>query len=469
MEIFGDVNDCIVAISTPPGSGALAVIRLSGKDVFDVVSTVFSKDLNELPSHSIHYGFIRHEGEEIDEVMVSIFHAPRSFTTEDSVEISCHGSIYIQQKIVEVLVKQGARLARPGEFSLRAFLHGRLDLTQAEAVTDVIASGNKRSHELALRQMKGGFSKAIEELRDALIHFASMIELELDFGEEDVEFADRGALVKLIKDIQKTLLPLIDSFRLGNAIKHGIISVIAGRPNAGKSTLLNALLNEDRAIVSDIEGTTRDTIEEILNINGVGFRLIDTAGIREARDKIEAVGVEKTFEMVRNSAILLYVYDKSKLSPAQVLSDLENLKKEGSKIVVVSNKTDVFAGLPTSEQKSLLATEMHDWDELQDRFHVLPVSAKSKDGLEQLKERLYEMVSGHDQDEVIISNLRHYESLVNTNESLNAALTSIESGISGDLVALDIRHAIRHLGEITGAITTDDLLGNIFGRFCIGK
>ena len=360
MLSAGDINDTIVAISTPPGIGGLAVIRLSGNKALKLASVIFSQDLSDAKSHTIHYGYIEFEGKTIDEVLISVFRAPKSFTTEDTAEISCHGSFYIQQKIVEALIAKGARMARPGEFSMRAFLHGRLDLTQAEAITDIISSGNQRAHDIAMRQMKGGFAEAIHKVRDQLIHFASMIELELDFGEEDVEFADRGELVKLINGIQAVIEPLIDSFQLGNAIKHGIITVIAGRPNAGKSTLLNGLLNEERAIVSDIEGTTRDTIEEVLNINGVGFRLIDTAGIREARDQIEAIGVEKTFEMVRNSAILLYVYDQSKLTPANVLGDLENLSQQNAKTIVVANKNDLFGELSKPQQKALLATEMHD-------------------------------------------------------------------------------------------------------------
>ena len=471
MQFAGDMKDSIVAISTPPGIGGLAVIRLSGDDSLSLASSVFSSDLENSESHTIHYGHIIHQGVEIDEVLVSVFRSPRSFTTEDTIEISCHGSFYIQQKIVEALVAKGARMARPGEFSMRAFLHGRLDLTQAEAITDIIASGNKRSHEIAMKQMKGGFSQAINELRASLIHFASMIELELDFGEEDVEFADRNELIRLIQEVQSSVNPLLDSFQLGNAIKHGIVTVIAGRPNAGKSTLLNGLLNEERAIVSDIEGTTRDTIEEILNINGIGFRLIDTAGIREARDQIETIGVEKTYEMVRNSAILFYVYDKSSLTPAEALADLEKLSRDNSKTVVVANKNDLFNELPETQQKAILAPEIHDWDQLQDRYHVLELSAKKKDGLALLKDHLYQLVSTgeHEQDDIILSNIRHYESLLRTNESLAAALTGIQSGITADIVAMDIRHATRYLGEITGEITTDDLLENIFSRFCIGK
>lgn len=467
MELYGDVNDCIVAIATPPGAGAIAVVRVSGKDAIPRASALFDRDLEGVPSHTVHYGHLRDGDEVLDEVLLTVFRAPRSFTTEDTVEISCHGSTYVQQRIVEAFLKRGARLARPGEFSLRAFLHGRIDLTQAEAVADVIASGNRRAHQLAMQQMKGGFARAIGELRDSLIHFASMIELELDFGEEDVEFADRGQLVRLIRDLLATIEPLIDSFRLGNAIKHGILTVIAGRPNAGKSTLLNALLNEERAIVSDIEGTTRDTIEEVLNLRGIAFRLIDTAGIREARDQIEAIGVERTYEMVRNSAILLYVYDKSRLAPAEARTDLEKLAAGNARVLVVANKADAFAALPDQEQKDRLRGG--DWERLCRDYPVLAVSAKHREGLDALKDALYNLVADHEGDDVIVSNSRHYESLVRTREALQDALAGIETGLSGDLVALDIRHAIRHLGEISGQITTDDLLANIFSRFCIGK
>lgn len=464
------MNDIIVAIATAQGQGALAIIRLSGRGCIELVSGLFSKNLSEVPTHTIHYGFLSFEGEEIDEVMISVFRGKRSFTAEDSIEISCHASTYIQQKIVEAIIRSGARLARAGEFSMRAFLNGRVDLSQAEAIAELIASGNQKSHEVALKQMKGGFSHAISELRQALIHFASMIELELDFGEEDVEFADRGQLVKLITDIRTSIAPLIKSFQLGNVIKHGVATVIAGRPNAGKSTLLNAFLNEDRAIVSDIAGTTRDTIEEVLNINGLAFRLIDTAGIREANDQIEAIGVERTFEMVRKSAVLVYMYDKATLTPAEVLADLERLETDKSNILVVANKQDVFTAMAPDAQKALLATNLHDWDKLQDQYQVIEMTASTGEGLKDLEDMLYNMVAeGIDEDAEIVTNARHYESLVQTDESLSQALQNIEAGISGDLIAMDIRHAIRYLGEITGEITTDDLLENIFSRFCIGK
>ena len=453
-------NDCIVAISSAPGVGALAVIRLSGQDVFNIVSKVFTKNLEKVESHTIHYGHIKIHGETIDEVLISVFRAPRSFTSEDSVEISCHGSKYIQKRIIEILVETGVRLAKPGEFSMRAFLHGRMDLTQAEAITDLITAGNQRAHELALHQMKGGFSKAISQLREELIHFASMIELELDFGEEDVEFADRNALVQLIQNILSILNPLMDSFKLGNAIKNGIKTVIAGRPNAGKSTLLNALLNEERAIVSEIAGTTRDTIEEVLNIEGVEFRLIDTAGIREARDTIEAIGVERTMKMVKSSAILIYVFDLSEMSHEEVGEDLKKLQQKGTDIIVIANKAD----------KSI-TTKGANWKLLTHNYKVVSLSAKEKQGLDALRNTLYDIVDAQHQSEdaEIVANVRHYESLFKTKEALDLALENIQVGTTGDIVALDIRHAIRHLGEITGEITTDDLLDNIFSRFCIGK
>ncbi|MEZ5001419.1 MAG: tRNA uridine-5-carboxymethylaminomethyl(34) synthesis GTPase MnmE [Chitinophagales bacterium] len=449
-------NNCIVAISTPPGMGALAVIRLSGEGVFELVSSVFTKDLTTAKSHTIHYGFVKEDKETVDEVMISVFRAPKSFTTEDSVEISCHGSTYIQQRILELLIKKGAHLAKPGEFTMRAFLNGRIDLSQAEAVADLIASESTASHDLAIKQMRGGFSHEIEGLRQQLIEFAALIELELDFGEEDVEFANRTDLKELVEKILRLVKNLMQSFHLGNVIKNGVTTVIVGRPNAGKSTLLNAFLNEERAIVSDIAGTTRDTIEEALNINGILFKLIDTAGIRDAKDQIEALGVEKTKEKMRSSTLLLYVYDAGQLSLQEVEQDLQTIQSDNPiKVMVVANKIDAL----TEAQIQSIPAEHY------------KVSAKTKTGVHEIKETLYyKVISNPEQmNTTIVTNIRHFEALQKTQSALQDVLNGMAMNISSDLIAMDIRHALRHLGEITGSISTDDLLDNIFSNFCIGK
>jgi tRNA modification GTPase len=457
MNISNDSGSCIVAISTPNGAGAIAVIRLSGAGVFDLMTSVFTKRLTKVPSHTIHYGYIKDEENIVDEVMVSVFRAPKSFTMEDSVEISCHGSIFIQQQILQLLIRKGARLAQPGEFTMRAFLNGRIDLTQAEAVADLIASESAAAHDLAIKQMRGGFADEINHLRAELISFAALIELENDFGEEDVEFANRSELKALVIKIVGFVQSLIRSFQLGNVIKNGVSTVIAGRPNAGKSTLLNALLNEERAIVSDIAGTTRDTIEEALNINGIVFKLIDTAGIREARDTIEAIGVEKTMEKIKSSALLLYVYDVSELDVATVEKDIATIqeKNQVTKVMVIANKSDAIHTIAS-----------HSLPE-----NYLLISAKQRSGVEAVKEALYKKVIDHPEqlNAPIVNNLRHYDALEQTRISLQAVLDGMESGISSDFVAMDIRHALRYLGEITGSISSDDLLDNIFSNFCIGK
>lgn len=459
-----DLQDTIIAIATAAGSAAIGVIRLSGPKAIELVNHQFkAKDLEQVPSHTVHLGYLRNEaGNIIDQVLVTVFKGPTSYTKEDVIEISCHGSRYIQQQLLELFIRQGTRLARQGEFTLRAFLNGQLDLSQAEAVADLIAADSEAAHQLALKQMRGGVSDEIKALRDQLIHFASMIELELDFGEEDVEFANRDDLKNLVETIIQLLKQLLDSFQLGNAIKHGVYTVIAGRPNAGKSTLLNALLKEDRAIVSDIAGTTRDTIEAMLNIQGVQFRIIDTAGIREATDQIEAIGVEKTLAEVAKSAILLYVYDRSQLSPKAALEDLAQLQNEDLKILVLANKQD---------QPLLANSDQIAQAELEQQYHYLPISAKTTDNLPALQTALYELVaSGSLQTEqTLVSNSRHYEALQKALESLHAVLEGLDVGMSGDFLAMDIRHCLNYLGEITGEISTDDLLGNIFSRFCIGK
>lgn len=465
---FVDLQDTIVALATPTGAGAIGVVRLSGSEALNIVNAHFrAKDLLAVDSHTIHLGYIRDEHHKIiDQALVSVFKAPHSYTKENVVEVSCHGSRYIQQQLIELFIRQGARLAREGEFTLRAFLNGQLDLSQAEAVADLIAAESEAAHQLALRQMRGGFSDQIQQLRQELLHFASMIELELDFGEEDVEFANRDDLKGLIEKITSLIKRLLDSFQLGNVIKHGVQTVLAGRPNAGKSTLLNALLKEERAIVSDIAGTTRDTIEALLNIQGVSFRLIDTAGIREATDQIEAIGVQKTLEQVAKSAILIYVYDSAQLPPSAVLQDLQQLQKEDLQLLLVANKSDL-APKPNTQTPA----EQAILNELQAQYAHLPLSAQQQIGLAPLETALSELVSlGQLQnDQSIVSNSRHYAALRSALESLDAVLMGLEAGITGDFLAMDIRHALNALGEITGEISTDDLLGNIFSRFCIGK
>ena len=458
-----DLQATIVALSTPPGTGALAVIRLSGPQAIAVVDPFFrSKSLAEQPTHTLHVGNLRAaDGRVLDEVVISLFRGPRSYTGNDVVEISTHGSPYIVREVLRLFTENGARAAQPGEFTMRAFLNGRLDLSQAEAVADLIASESRTSHELALRQMRGGFSERIAALRQQLIDFAALIELELDFGEEDVEFANRDDLKKLVKDIRAVIQQLITSFELGNVLRQGVPTVLAGRPNAGKSTLLNALLSEERAIVSDIAGTTRDTIEETLIIDGITFRLIDTAGIRAAQDQIEAAGVARTLEKVAQSSLLLYVFDVVTIKPAEVAADVEELHRPGLTIIGVANKMDhhPYAEL-TQFSSPLLPTE-----------NILPLSAIHGMNVPYLKERLHQAVLGDAslQDQTVVTNVRHVTALRQTLEALDATLAGMASGVTADWVALDIRRALHHLGEITGEISTDDLLGSIFGRFCIGK
>lgn len=463
-----DLNDTIVALSTPQGSGAIGVIRLSGNKAFEIVQSVFSdKQLVQQNSHTLHFGkIITEENKILDEVLIGIFKAPKSYTKENVIEISCHGSSYIIQELLALFIRQGARLALPGEFTQRAYLNGQFDLSQAEAVADLIAAESQRSHQLAMHQMRGGVSDEIKKLRQELIDFASLIELELDFGEEDVEFANRDDLKKTVERIHTFIHSLIQSFQLGNAIKNGVNTVIAGRPNAGKSTLLNKLLKEERAIVSDIAGTTRDTIEEILNINGIKFRLIDTAGIREAQDQIEAIGVEKTLEKIAQSAILLYVFDVIETPPEEVAKDIAKLQKEGTQLLLIANKMDLNPYTEWEHYREQLAVSNVQLTKEQ----FIPVSAINDMNVEYLKEKLHEIVADQDlQSNVILSNTRHVEALQKASESLDAVLVGLETGITSDFVAMDIRQALHFLGEIIGEVSSDDLLGNIFGRFCIGK
>ena len=450
-------EETIVALATPNGIGAIGVIRLSGPDAIKIINKVFKgKDLEQQDSHTIHFGTIR-EGEKIiDEVLVSLFIAPKSYTKENVVEISCHGSKYIIDAIIKLLIKQGARLAKAGEFTLRAFLNGGLDLSQAEAVADLIASNSKASHQLAMQQMRGGFSNELKALREQLIHFASMIELELDFGEEDVEFANRDDLKNLVLRLIAHISHLIRSFDLGNVLKNGVPVVIAGKPNVGKSTLLNALLNEERAIVSDIAGTTRDTIEDEINIKGITFRFIDTAGIRETQDIIEAKGVERTFEKIKSSAVVIYLFDPEETKEEELETILADLKavtaQNNSQLIVVANKADIH---PFKSS----------------RADVLQLSAKEKQHLDLLEEALLQAVNVNllNSDEVIVSNIRHLEALQKTEEALGKVMYGIDNPVTSDFLAMDIKQALYYLGEITGEVTTDDLLENIFSKFCIGK
>jgi len=453
-------NETIVALSTPPGIGAIGVIRLSGKDAISITNSVFSgKNLVDQDSHTIHFGLIKDENVVIDEVLVSLFVAPKSYTKENVVEISCHGSNYIIQQIISLLIRKGASAAKPGEFTLRAFLNGGLDLSQAEAVADLISSDSAAAHNVAMNQLRGGFSTELNVLREQLIHFASMIELELDFAEEDVEFANRDQLQTLIDKITVVLNKLIRSFELGNVIKTGINTVIAGRPNAGKSTLLNALLNEDRAIVSEIAGTTRDTIEEVLNINGINFRLIDTAGIREATDTIEAIGVEKTMQKINQSALLVYLFDVINLSASEIKEDIMRLYKPGVAFVAVANKIDLSYSDRLKELK------------LPAEIQFIAISAKENHQIEELKQLLYDTAVGDQlsDNHTMVTNIRHVEALQRTRTALASVSNGLDNPVTSDFLAMDIKQALYYLGEITGQVTTDDLLENIFSKFCIGK
>lgn len=451
-------QDTIVALATPPGVGAIGVVRVSGPEAFSIVGGLFKgKNLNELPSHTIAYGSLRRGERILDEVLVSIFRGPHSYTKEDVIEISSHGSPFILQSIIEAIIDEGARLAKPGEFTQRAFINGRFDLAQAEAVADLIASENAAMQQTAIRQMRGGFSLEIKQLRDRLVHFASMIELELDFAEEDVEFANRSELERLINEIRQTLQPLLDSFRWGNVIKNGVPVVIAGRPNAGKSTLLNALLNEQRAIVSDIEGTTRDTIEDQITIEGITFRFIDTAGLRETTDTIEAIGVQRTQEKLKQASLILYLIDLKKTDIDSLNDELKPILETGTPFILLGNKMDL-----------LTPEELTSWKK---RHPIVSLSASSLAGVDELKKQLVDTVRKDkvSANQTIVTNSRHYQALLKTDQALQKVLVSLDEQVTGDFLALDIREALHHLGEITGEITTDDLLDNIFSKFCIGK
>ncbi len=449
------MQDTIVAPATAPGVGAIAVIRLSGPEALTLSGQIFrGRDLTAAPSHTAHFGTLYDGDTLLDEVVATVFRAPRSFTREDVVEFSCHGSPYVVQRIVRALAQRGARLAQPGEFTRRAFLNGRFDLAQAEAVADLIAADSAAAHQVALQQMRGGFSRDLQALRAQLVQFASLIELELDFSEEDVAFADRAALGQLVGAIAHRVAELLRSFSLGNALKNGVPTVIVGKPNAGKSTLLNRLLNEEKAIVSDIPGTTRDVIEDEIVVGGVRFRFVDTAGLREATDQIEALGIARTRARMQQAAVLLYVFDLPATTPAQLQADLALLADVRVPYLLVANKDD----LATPDHRAGFAH----FDDL------LRVSAEVGTGVEALQERLLGLVAT-DRSDTVVTNLRHYESLRHTQEALARVREALDAQVPGDLLAQDIRQALFHLGQITGEVTTDELLGNIFSKFCIGK
>lgn len=452
-------KDTIIAIATPPGMGAIAVLRLSGETAITEVAAVYKgkSDLQKAPGYSLHYGSIMDGSATLDEVVISIFRAPKSYTGEDVVEISCHGSTYIQQALLNLFLQRGVRLAEPGEFSMRSFFNGKMDLSQAEAVADLIHSESAASAKIALQQMRGGFSKELAALRDQLIYFASLIELELDFAEEDVEFANREQLQQLLDEIEAVVLRLSSSFALGNAIKNGIPVSIVGAPNAGKSTLLNALLQDERAIVSEIAGTTRDTIEDEMEIDGLRFRFIDTAGLRDTDDAIESIGIRKAYEKIQQAEIVLFLFDATK-QPEEIEREYRELcaRTEGKSMMVIANKSD----LRQVEKPHFIEHPF---------FHV---SAAQQDGLDELQNALVQMVKGSSQigQEVIVTNARHFQNLDLTLQTVRRIRENMLMGVTGDFLALDVREALRYLGNITGAIEIDrDILGTIFGKFCIGK
>ena len=467
-------NDTIVALASPSGAGAIAVIRVSGFDAIVVSNSIFNsvsgKDITKQKTHTLHLGHIVDGAKVIDQVLLSVFKGTNSYTGENTIEISCHGSTYIQQQIIQLLLRKGCRMANAGEFTLRSFLNGKMDLSQAEAVADLISSDNEASHQIAMQQMRGGFSNEIKQLRQELLNFASLIELELDFAEEDVAFADRTQFRELLNRIEFVLKRLIDSFAVGNVIKNGIPVAIVGEPNVGKSTLLNALLNEERAIVYEIAGTTRDTIEDELVIGGIGFRFIDTAGIRETEDHVESIGIRKTFEKIEQAQVVLYLVDGSQLS---VDGKLENLLLEVGKtrnqfpqkpIVVIINKTDLISPENVSIIDKKLTTNNQ-------QLTTIYISAKENIGVDELKNQLLSFVNtgALRNNETIVTNTRHYDSLLKALDEIQKVNFGLQTNLSSDLIAIDIREALYHFGMITGEVTNDELLGNIFANFCIGK
>ncbi|WP_293710914.1 tRNA uridine-5-carboxymethylaminomethyl(34) synthesis GTPase MnmE [uncultured Parabacteroides sp.] len=461
-------QDTICAVSTAPGAGGVAVIRVSGSEAIAICDTIFvpkteGKNLQTQKAYTLRYGSIRRREELVDDVLVALFRAPHSFTGEDTVEITCHGSVYIQQQILQLLIEKGCRSALPGEYTQRAFLNGKMDLSQAEAVADLIASTSAGMHKLAINQMRGGFSNELTKLRSQLLDFTSLIELELDFSEEDVEFADRTNLKQLATNIEQLIHKLADSFSVGNAIKNGIPVAIIGETNAGKSTLLNLLVGEERAIVSDIHGTTRDVIEDTINLSGITFRFIDTAGIRETNDTIESLGIERTFQKLRQASIVLWVIDLN--TPAEQIEELAQTilpQAEGKKVILVFNKSDLLSPNELELKQQLLS------DIPADRLYI---SAKQQANTEILKQHLIQAAALPEvsQNDVIVTNVRHYEALTKAHEAILRVINGLEMNISGDFLSQDIRECMHYLGEITGQISNDEILGNIFGKFCIGK
>ncbi|MEO6639099.1 MAG: tRNA uridine-5-carboxymethylaminomethyl(34) synthesis GTPase MnmE [Ginsengibacter sp.] len=453
-------DDTIVAVATPPGIGAIGVIRVSGTKSFEIMNGLFpSKNLSNQPPNTLHVGFIWDGEKVLDEVVVSLFKSPSSYTGEDVIEVSCHGSPYVQQQVLSAIIRHGARLAKAGEFTQRAFLNGKLDLAQAEAVADLIVSNTSASQNVAIKNMRGGFSEILKEMRERLIQFSALLELELDFSEEDVEFADREKFNALLKELDSTVKSLLNSFHLGNVIKNGVSIAIVGSPNAGKSTLLNTLLNENRAIVSEIAGTTRDTIEEVININGILFRLIDTAGIREhSMDVIENIGVLKSREKIKQADIVLYLFDINFLNNKDFNSVLEAVQKENPNVVCVINKTDDIDQASLHQQKALYNGSFF-------------ISAKFNTGIDELKDKLFTMASGNVMltENIVVTNARHFASLKEVKSSLDDLRNGMENNTTSDLLAPDIRRCLHYLGEITGEITNEDTLDYIFSKFCIGK
>ena len=465
---MNNTTEIICAISTAPGTGAIAVLRLSGEGCIALTDRIYKspagKKLTEVSANTVHFGQVLSEGELVDEVLVTVFHAPHSFTGEESVEISCHGSVYIQQRLLRLLIDCGARLATPGEFTQRAFLNGKMDLSQAEAVADLIASSSAAAHRMAMKQMKGGFSTELMRLRSELLHITSLLELELDFSEEDVEFADRSELRRISGNIEGLLSRLCNSFSLGNVIKNGIPVAIVGNTNVGKSTLLNALLREDKAIVSDVAGTTRDVIEDTINLNGITFRFIDTAGIRHTEDKVENMGIERTFTKIGQASIVLLLTDLKRgvESFEEYYQQVRSHISPEAKLIIVLNKTDQVEDILTPQETIRLFTFGEE---------IIPISARTGANLDTLVRELTSTVNLHalDASDVIVSNVRHYEALKHALGSIQRVSAGLESNLSGEFVSQDIRECLHYLGEITGEITTDEVLGNIFSRFCIGK
>ena len=458
MMNFGEHADTICALSTPNGMGAIAVIRISGPKAINLVGSVFSKNIEQVTSHTAHFGLIKDEKNVIDEVLLCVFHKNQSFTGEETVEISCHGSVFIQQSVLQLLLKKGCRMAEPGEFTMRAYMNGRFDLAQAEAIADLIASRSAAAHRMALTQMRGGVSKQLAELRQQLIDFAALIELELDFSEEDVEFADRTRLKMLITEIMRVIDKLRKSFQLGNAIKNGIPVAIVGAPNVGKSTLLNALLNEEKAIVSEIPGTTRDFIEDEIIIQGVSYRFVDTAGLRETTDIVENLGIERSFKKTSEASVVLYLLDERNIDPEQTIAELHAFQSSyitTQEFIVVVNKLDL-----SNQQLDFLA-----------KFNPVFISAKEQTNLDLLIARIASgAIQFSDQEsEVLISNVRHFDALNRAYDDLIRVQEGMNSGLPTDLIAMDIRQVINHIGSITGAVDVEEVLGSIFSKFCIGK